>query len=152
MITKETVDRLTEQVLSETQFIVDTKISNKNEIFVFIDDMNGLTIEECKRISRFIESQLDRENEDFLLEVSSPGLTNPFKVKKQYIKNIGKEIEIVLTDGEKISGKLTDVNDSNIIVETTEIKKIENKKQEVKEQQKIDFTNIKTAKNIISFK
>jgi ribosome maturation factor RimP len=114
--------------------------------------MDGLTIEECKRISRFIESQLDKDSDDFYLEVSSPGLSNPFKVKKQYIKNIGKEIEIVLDDGEKITGKITEVNDDYIIAETTEIKKIANKKQEIKELHKIDFKNIKTSKNIISFK
>lgn len=152
MITKEEILILCNEALAESQFIVDIKVNNANEIFVFIDDLNGLAIEECKRISRYIESKLDGENEDFSLDVSSPGLTNPFKVQKQYIKNLKKDIEIVMIDGEKITGKLIEVEQEHITVEISEKKKINNKKQEVSEKIKVDFINIKTAKSIISFK
>jgi len=152
MIIKEEILKLAEEALTETQFVVDVKINNANDIFIFIDDFKGLTIEECKRISRYIEANLDRENEDFSLEVSSPGLSNPFIVKKQYLKNLNKDIEILTKEGKKVIGKLINVEENYITIETTSIKKIENKKQEIKESDNIEFDYIKTAKNIISFK
>jgi ribosome maturation factor RimP len=152
MILKEEILKFVEKALSETQFIVDIKISNANDISVFLDDFNGLTIEECKRISRYIETQLDRENEDFSLEVSSPGLSNPFKVKQQYSKSLNKNVEVITTDGEKIIGQLIEVDDNYIILESSKIKKVNNKKQEIKEQHKLEYINIKVTKNLISFK
>ncbi len=114
--------------------------------------MNGISIDECKRISRGIEESLDRETEDFSLEVSSPGLTNPFRVKEQYLKNIGKQVEIVYVDGEKITATLKGITDNSISVETSTIKKVENKKVTETEQFEIERVNIKTVKSVIDFK
>ena len=90
LIRKEDIEVLSKRFLSETQFVVDIAVSVSNDISIYVDDMNGITIDECRRISQAIEECLDREKEDYSLEVSSPGLTNPFRVKEQYLKNIGK--------------------------------------------------------------
>lgn len=152
MINKDNIQTICESALNESQFIVDVKISKSNDINIFIDDLDGLAIEECKRISRFVESQLDREEEDYALEVSSPGLTKSFKVLKQYEKYLNKEVETVTDDGEKVTGILKEANKEFIIIETSATKKINNKKQLVVEETKIEFVNIKTTKSVISFK
>ncbi len=152
LIKKEDIEVLSKRFLSETQFVVDITISVSNDIIVYVDDMNGISIDECKRISRGIEESLDRETEDFSLEVSSPGLTNPFRVKEQYLKNIGKQVEIVYVDGEKITATLKGITDNSISVETSTIKKVENKKVTETEQFEIERVNIKTVKSVIDFK
>lgn len=114
--------------------------------------MNGITIDECRRISQAIEECLDREKEDYSLEVSSPGLTNPFRVKEQYLKNIGKQVEIVYVDGEKIVATLKAYSDNAITVETATVKKETNKKVVVTETFDIERINIKTVKSVIDFK
>lgn len=152
MIEKNDILKYCEEVLNENQFVVDITIANDGNIIIYVEDFNGITINDCKKISKYVEDKLNENVEDFSLEVSSPGLTNPFKVFKQYIKNIGKELEIVLVDGKKITGKLLEVNDDSIKIETKEIKKNNNKKMEIIEEENIYFDNIKFTKNIISFK
>jgi ribosome maturation factor RimP len=152
LIRKEDIEVLSKRFLSETQFVVDISVSVSNDISIYVDDMNGITIDECRRISQAIEECLDREKEDYSLEVSSPGLTNPFRVKEQYLKNIGKQVEIVYVDGEKIVATLKAVSDNSITVETATVKKEANKKVVVTEQLDIDRINIKTVKSVIDFK
>ena len=147
----EKISEICQACLNDSEFIVDIKINNANDIFLYVDDLNGITIEACKRISRYIESQLDRDTEDFSLEVGSPGLSKPFKVDQQYLKALNTNIEVVTKDGEKICGKLSAFNDDNIVVTKIFNKKIANKKQEVQEEYIIDKTNIKSAKSEISF-
>lgn len=151
MIKKEKISELCEAALSDSQFVVDIKINNANDIFVYIDDFDGLKIEECKRISRFIESNLDREVEDYSLEVGSPGLSKAFKVENQYKKAINTEVEVILNDGEKIIGKLCSVNDENIIVAELKKVKVNNKKQEIEENHIINKNDIKSTKSIVTF-
>lgn len=152
LIRKEDIEALSKRFLSETQFVVDIAVSVSNDISIYVDDMNGITIDECRRISQAIEECLDREKEDYSLEVSSPGLTNPFRVKEQYLKNIGKQVEIVYVDGEKIVATLKAVSDNAITVETATVKKEANKKVVVTEQLEIERINIKTVKSVIDFK
>ncbi len=152
MIRKEDIEVLCKRFLSENQFVVDIAISISNDIVVYVDDMNGISIDECRRISQGIEEYLDRDKEDYSLEVSSPGLTNPFRVKEQFIKNIGKQIEIVYVDGEKIIATLKAIGDNTITVETSTTKKVENKKVVETEQIEIERVNIKTVKSFIDFK
>ena len=151
MIKAEKISEICNDCLTDSEFIVDIKINNANDIFVYVDDLEGITVEACKRISRHIESQFDREIEEFSLEVGSPGLSKPFKVDQQYHKAINTNVEVVTVDGEKICGILSAFNDGNIVVTKTFIKKINNKKQEVQEEYKIDKTNIKSTKSEISF-
>ena len=152
MIDKKEIENLCKSALTETQFLVEIKISNNNDIFVTIDDFNGLKIEECRRISRFIEENLDRDKEDFSIEVSSPGLTNPFKVPEQYQKSLNKEVEVILKTGEKITGTLTTIRDDEIIISYSYFAKMANKKQQISEISKIKFKDIKSTKSVISFK
>jgi len=151
MMKSEKISELCETALTDTQFVVDIKINNSNDIYIYIDDFNGLTIEECKRISRFIESQLDRDSEDFSLEVGSPGLSKPFKVDQQYKKAINTIVEVMMNDGEKITGTLSEFNNGAITVTETKKVKIKNKKQEVQENHIIERNNIKSIKSVISF-
>ncbi|MDI9534400.1 MAG: ribosome assembly cofactor RimP, partial [Bacteroidota bacterium] len=143
---------LCKSAITETQFFVEIKISNKNDNFVNKDDFNGLNIEECRRISRFIEENLDRDKEDFSIEVSSPGLSNPFKVPEQYQKSLNKEVEVILKTGEKITGTLTTIRDDEIIISYSYFAKMANKKQQISEISKIKFKDIKSTKSVISFK
>lgn len=152
MIDKKEIEDLCKSTLTETQFLVEIKISNNNDIFVTIDDFNGLNIEECRRISRFIEENLDRDKEDFSIEVSSPGLSNPFKVPEQYQKSLNKEVEVILKTGEKITGTLTTIRDDEIIISYSYFAKMANKKQQISEISKIKFKDIKSTKSVISFK
>ncbi len=152
MINKEDIENICKTALKDSQFIVEVKVSRNNDIIVSIDDFDGLSIEECKRISRFVESHFDRDVEDYSLELGSPGLANPFKVRQQYVKNLGKEVECVTIDGEKASGTLLSVEDEYIVVGRTFTKKIENRRQTVNEETKINFSDIKSTRSVISFK
>ncbi|MDR2835299.1 MAG: ribosome assembly cofactor RimP [Bacteroidales bacterium] len=151
MVTKEDILLAINDFLSESQFVIDVKISSRKDIIILVDDFNGISIDDCKKISKLISEKFDTKLDEYSLEISSPGLTNPFKVLKQYQKNINKEVEIVMKDGEKLQGTLLSANENKIIVETTYIQRINNKKQEIKTQNELLLTNIKTTKNVISF-
>src|SRR5690554_3690461 len=99
MADKEKIVQLVNEKLAEGMFLVDIQVSASNAIRVFIDSYDGIDIDHCVAISRHIEHNLDREEEDFELQVSSPGLSEPLKVKEQYIKNIGREMEVDLEGG-----------------------------------------------------
>jgi ribosome maturation factor RimP len=114
--------------------------------------MGGVTIEQCATLSRAIESNLDRETEDFELEVSSAGLGQPFKVVQQYYKNVGKEIEVDLNDGSKMKGILEEVFDGGItLAEREPGKNSGNTKNLTEEGKKIEFKDIKSAKEVFTF-
>ena len=149
MIAVESVIKLAKAKVTEFGgFLVSAKVSTQNEIQVFVDKAEGISITECLQISRFIEEELDREIEDFQLLVSSPGLSKPFVVKEQYLKNIGKEIVVKLKDGKKIKGKLI-AFDGNIVLETS--KKEKGKKQIKRQEKIISLEKVKETKLIIKF-
>jgi len=152
MISKGDIYRLAEEKLSDTMFIVEITVSPANAISVIIDSDEGISIEKCIEVSRHIEHQFDREVEDFSLEVSSPGLTQPFKVLRQYQKNLGKEVEIVTAIGDKIVGILISADEKSFVVETTNNIKVDGKK--TIETKRIEFflVDIKTVKPVITFK
>lgn len=148
MITESTVRALIEEKLEGTDlFIVSAKVLPSNRIRVFIDAVGGLNVMDCVSISRHIEGNLDREVEDYELEVSSPGLTEPFQHPLQYKKNVGREVRVTTLDGVQVKGLLTAFNDDEITVEP-EVKK---KKEEVGPIT-IPLSTIKEAKTVISFK
>lgn len=158
MIRKEKVIALAQERIDELNngtFLVDVNISIGNKILIEIDNSNGgASIKDCLSVSRNVEHNLDREIEDFELEVSSAGLLKPFKVMQQYHKNIGKEVKVVLTPIGSIEGKLLQVDDEKILIETSEKVKIEGKKKKelVVKQEEIPFNQIKETKIILSFK
>ncbi len=152
MITKEQVQYLVEEKLSDDMFIVDITIGTGNAITVTLDSFSGLSIDQCVEISRYIEHQFDREIEDFSLEVSSPGLTHPFKVVNQYKKNIGKEVEVVTLEGKKLTGILKNADDAGFTIETVIKTKVDGKKIEESKTLTFPFEQIKTVKSVITFK
>lgn len=153
MIAKEIIEKLVREKLDERMFIVEINVSSTNVIHIFVDSYDGMTIEQCIAISRNVEHNLDREEEDFALEVSSPGLTESFKVKEQYIKYTGKAIKVV-TEDQKLEGLLKSTSDEGIVLETSGKEKVEGqkKKQLVVKEHNLKYDDIKSAKAVISFK
>ena len=152
MIAKEKIQNLVEEVLSDDQFLVEITVGAANQISVSVDSDAGISIGECVQISRHIEASLDRESEDFSLEVSSPGLSSPFKVLRQYLKNIGREVEVVTIAGEKQKGILRSAHVTGFELEVVAKEKVDGSKVEVPKSLTFDFDKIKTVKIVISFK
>lgn len=135
-------------------FLVDLKISAANQIAVFIDSDNGMTIQECAKLSRHVESELDREVEDFELSVSTPGLDQPLKVRRQYQKNVGREVKVRLKDESSLKGELIGVEQTEIVVKTRSKERIEGRKakQWVEKEHRLPFEDIVETRIVISFK
>jgi len=155
MISTEKVRQLVEEKIAETSiFIVDIQVSSKNHIAVEIDSQAGVSIKECLMVSRQIEGNLDREVEDYSLEVASPGLDKPLRMVQQYLKNIGREVKVVTNEGEELKGTLTAADETGFELTIEEKKKIEgkNKKELVTTVHRFDYDKVKTTHIIISFK
>lgn len=105
------------------KYLVNLKVTPDNRIYVDIDGDNGVTIDDCIALSRAIEGQLDRDEEDFALDVSSAGADQPLKLTRQYVKNIGREVDVVTYDGEKVSGRLDAADDEEVTVHVAGSKK-----------------------------
>jgi len=110
-------------------FLVDVQVSKTNEINVEIDADEGVDIDFCVELSRYVEDNLDREVEDYELNVGSAGLTTPFKIKRQYEKNVGSQIEVLAADGKKHRGELVAVNDETFTVDEHVMEKREGDKR-----------------------
>jgi len=148
MITEATIIALIEERIEGTdQFIVSVKVLPTNRIQVFVDAVGGLNVKDCVNISRQIEGNLDREVEDYELQVSSPGLTEPFQHPLQYKKNVGREIKVTTLDGSTIKGELTNFSGEEITLQPEK-----KKKKEEAEPVTIPLSEIKEAKTVISFK
>ena len=132
-------------------FLVEVKINPTNNIKVFLDADSGVSIDKCVKYNRALYKQIEENGifpeGDFSLEVSSPGLDEPLKLKRQYRKNTGRNVEVLLHDGGRVEGKLTGVSDTAIQVEEVKGK---NRKKEVTEHT-IRIDNIKTTKIQIQF-
>jgi ribosome maturation factor RimP len=154
MITKEEIEALVMEKIAGTGiFLVDVNIHPGNSIIVHIDKADGMGIEECVEISRFINANLDREIEDYELEVSSPGLGSAFKVKEQYLKNIGRDVEVIMKDGIKYQGKLLNYTEKEFELKIMVRDKLNKKSRKlVDEKIVIENKNLKSIKSIISFK
>ena len=104
MIDRNVILKLVEEKLASTEmFLVDVEVKTGNVIVVEIDSNEAVSIDDCVALSRWLEEHLDRDKEDFELEVGSAGITSPFKVLRQYVKNIGNEVEILLNAGVKLT-------------------------------------------------
>ena len=130
MIDKSIVKSLVEEWLDDKEyFLVDVEISKDNKIVVEIDHADGVWIEDCVELSRYIEDRLNRDEEDYELEVGSAGLGQPFKVPQQYINFVGKEVEVLDGDGKKMKGILKSVDGNDFVVTVREKVKEEGKKR-----------------------
>ncbi|HOK38641.1 MAG: ribosome assembly cofactor RimP [Bacteroidales bacterium] len=145
MIEVDKIKDLCLKALKNREFLVDVKVSRNNEIVVCFDCFDGIKIERCLELSRYIEENLDREHEDFSLEVGSPGLSVAFKVIEQYQKNIGKQVDIVKKDGTKKRVVLNEVHENYVLVSPIKENKSKDNK-EIKAMLKIEFNEIKSTK------
>lgn len=155
MIDKSIVNQIVDEFISNSDlYLVDLKISYDNRITIEIDSMQGVSLDDCVELNRFIESRIDREIEDYELEVSSAGLTEPFKVLKQYEKNKGKEVEVLTLTGKKLNGILQEANQQNFTLLTEQSVKQEGAKRKTVVQIPVVFQydEIKYSKLIIRFK
>jgi ribosome maturation factor RimP len=134
-------------------FLVDIKVDSFNRIKVYVDSMKGITIDECAGLSRIIEEELDRDEEDFDLEVSSPGLDRPLVLPVQYIKNTGRQIELLTTEGQIIRGKLQHADEEKIEIETRTKEKVQGRKKKeiIVKRFSLKFNEIRTAKVLVTF-
>ena len=155
MIEKSKITQLAEDYLaSSSNYLVDVVIKPGNLIIVEIDNDDAVCIEDCVALSRYLEDNLDREAEDFELEVGSAGVTSPFKVLRQYLKNVGNEVEVLLKNGIKLSGLLKSADDKGIVLSLEKQVKPEGAKRKVTVQEDVIYTfdEIKNTKYLIRFK
>lgn len=152
-----TVDKIQQiAVVKATEgdnYIVDISIKPGNKITVLLDNDKAITIADCIEMSRHIESNLDREVEDFELSVMSAGLTEPFKITRQYKKNIGRQVDVLTKEGVKLTGRLANADEFGIVLETkTKERKGNNKgKQSSLSNINLNYSQIKQTKRVISF-
>ena len=148
MIDRNELQTFIEGQLKDTEyFLTDLKISPANEITVEIDSLTPGDIEECVRLTRAIEEVFDRDVEDYELEVGTAGLTSPLKIRRQYDKYVGRDLEVLTSDGRKLHGTLRSVSDNGIILSIQQKVKKEGSKKPVIEATDIDlpFSLIKRA-------
>ena len=155
MVSKNVVEGIVNEWLEDKEyFLVDVTVSPDDKIVVEIDHAEGVWIDDCVELSRFIESKLDREEEDFELEVGSAGIGQPFKVLQQYLIHIGKEVEVLTKEGKKLEGVLKEADADHFVVTVQKKVKPEGAKRPVWVDEDLTFTydEIKYTKYLISFK
>ena len=155
MIDKKIVSGIVNEWLEDNDyFLVDVSVSPDDKIVVEIDHAEGVWIDDCVELSRFIESKLDREEEDYELEVGSAGIGQPFKVLQQYLIHIGKDVEVLTREGKKLEGVLKDANEETMTVTVMKKVKLEGAKRPklVEEDVTFKYEEIKYTKYLISFK
>jgi ribosome maturation factor RimP len=149
LITKEHILQLAAEHLKDGPvYVTGIKISSDNHINLYIDGDNGVTIKDCVELSRAIEGRLDRDREDYALDVSSHGATTPLAMPRQYPKHKGRTLEILLKEGGKLEGVLTDCDSENLTIETIsrEPKPIGKGKMTVTKEHKLKYNDIKESK------
>ncbi|MDY6371605.1 MAG: ribosome assembly cofactor RimP [Bacteroidales bacterium] len=127
------------------KFLVNLKITPDNRIFVDIDGDNGVTIDDCIAVSRAVEGQLDREEEDFELNVGSAGADMPLKLTRQYRRHVGRELEVVMVDGERLDGELREAGDEDILLV------VPGGKKQAPQEHRLAYRDIKSARVAIKF-
>ncbi len=149
MIKADELKNAVEEYLQGTdKFVVDIKVKAGNNITILLDGDTGIGIEDCISLTRHIESQYNREDEDYSLVVSSAGIGQPFKLLRQYTKNIGKEVEVEYLDKTMLKGVLLAADDAKFVIKT--VTKI--KKEVLENDIEIPYAAIKSVKEVISFK
>ena len=148
MVEKSKIEKLVNEFINGTGiFLVAVKVSSANRITVLVDTMQGIMIDECIALHRHLEKNLDRNVEDYELQVSSPGLDMPFGVIEQYRKNEGKRVEVTDTDGIKSTGMLKNVTAGGFELET-EVR-VKGKPRQTKDVS-FNFDQVKSTKVILT--
>jgi len=149
------VQELLEAALAEREhlFLIDLSINDASKISVVLDGDFGVNLQDCIDVSRAIENNLDREEQDFSIEVASAGVSSPLKLVRQFKKNIGRTLKVKTIASEEVEAKLTSADDEKIILEwqAREPKKIGKGKETVEKKLELPYENIKEAIVIISF-
>ncbi|WP_375252763.1 ribosome assembly cofactor RimP [Dokdonia donghaensis] len=152
---KEKVTNLLQEALDENPnlFLISLDIQGNNEVKIIIDGDDGVKVEDCIAVSRKVEHNLDREEEDFSLEVMSAGATSPLAIPRQYKKNVGRHLEVKKEDGAKIEGLMTDATDTDVTLtwKTREPKPVGKGKVTVQKTETISYSEIVQAKVMIKF-
>ncbi len=150
MIEISKIEKLVNEFIKGTDiFLVAVRVSSANRIMVFVDTMKGINIDECVALHRHIEKNLNRNTEDYELQISSPGIDMPFGIIEQYYKNEGKQVEVVNNEGSRFTGSLKNVTNGGFELET-EVK-IKGKVKEMKDIS-FNFDQIKSTKELLSIK
>jgi ribosome maturation factor RimP len=155
MIEKALVKEIVEDYLKNSdKYLTDVKVEPGDRIIVEIDGDESVSIDDCIALTKYIESKLDRDVEDYELEVGSAGISSPYKVLRQYKKNTGKEVETLLKSGLKYAGILKEAGENAIILTVEKQVKPEGAKRKITVEEDLTFTfdEIKYTKNIIRFK
>ena len=155
MITENLIRQLIEARIADTDlYILNVEIGSGNNINVELESAGAVSIEDCMAVSRAVEHNLDRDQADFSLKVSSPGLDKPLRDHRQFVKNIGRELKVKLADGETIEGKLLSADTSGIVLHLRHRERVEGKKKKiwVEENRELSHPEIKEAKVKINFK
>lgn len=152
---RKTIEELLNTFLEEREdlFLVDLKFSTADDITVILDGDNGVTLQDCLDASRAIEFNVDREEHDFALQVMSAGLSEPLVSPRQFRKNIGRELDIVLKDSSEIEGELAKVDEEKItlVLKYRKPKEVGKGKVDVVEEKEIPYSEIKKALVTIKF-
>ena len=154
MISKAKVTEIVNEWLAEKEyFLVDVSVSADNCVSVEIDHADGVWIEDCVLLSRHIEANLDRDVEDYELEVGSAGIGQPFKVLRQYINHIGKEVEVLAKDGKKYRGIMARADEAEVAVTIQVKEKPEGAKRPVLVDKEYAwrYEDVKYTKYLIKF-
>ena len=158
MISKNKVKELVEERISELDnglFIVELNVSSANDISVELDKHEGnVSVEDCISVSRNVEHNLDRDEQDFSLNVSSAGLDKGLRVYPQYKKNIGRRVKVKLESGGSVEGEMVDATEEYVTIRIERKERIEGrkKKETIIENQQVSMGDIKKTKIVISFK
>ncbi|MBN2742860.1 MAG: ribosome assembly cofactor RimP [Marinilabiliaceae bacterium] len=142
-----------EQLAADEVYVVDLIVHPGNRIELCLDKKTGVSIDYCVKISRMIDSQFDREVEDFEMEVSSAGIGQPFKVLQQYEKNLNNEVELLTNDGKKMKGQLIEVAADSFTVKVESLVKVEGKKRKELQisEHRFAYDAVKYVKDIVVF-
>ena len=156
MITKETIKTLVEEWLQKGDyFLVDIQMDGAaDRIVIEIDCADGVWIEDCAELSRFLQERVGEELGDYELEVGSAGLGQPFKVEQQYVNHVGDQVEVVTADGKKVTGVLKSVDGRSFVVSTQEKQVPEGKKRPVKVDVDREYSmdDVKSTRYLLAFK
>ena len=153
-ITELLSEKFTEEDFQDC-FLVEIKAHQNKKIEVFVDSDSSLTLDKCRRLSRFLEKHIDEQGwlgEKYTLEVSSPGIGRPLQFLRQYTKNIGRKVDIELLDGETRTGQLISADETSVTIEEKLQIREGKKKKTVIQQTALPLSDIKKTKVKISFK
>lgn len=134
MIDKQALEQLINERLADTDYrLITLTVSNQNDILVEVDRLAGVDVDFCSELNQFIGEHLDRDVEDYSLEVGSVSLTDPFKTRMQYEKNLGNDVEVLAADGKKYRGQLVSVDEETFSIDTEMMVEVEGKKRKQKQ-------------------